>query len=55
MYKYEEDLALDILQGLICHKSQPKYTEPREGQNYLNDPRRYGNPLIDTVFMTVQK
>ena len=23
MYKYKEDLALDILQWLICHKTQP--------------------------------
>ena len=41
IYMYQEDLAFNNLQGLICHKTQPNQIFPCETSNFLNDPRKY--------------
>ena len=35
MYNHKEDLALDNLQGLICHKAQPNTTKPNRTAHFV--------------------
>ena len=34
---YKEDLVLNNLQGLICHKTQPNQTKPKIWYYFLNN------------------
>ena len=46
---YKEDLALNNLQGLICHKTQPNQTN-----SYVNNYSAPSSKQIDSSFYVLQ-